>query len=272
MIEIVGVKFRPTGKVYNFLSNNLDLHIGEYCIVETERGFGFGMIDIGRMRIEDESYATRPLKNVIRKATPEDMAVVDENKKIERDAKEFCEKRVLAHKLEMQLVEVECTFDRSRLTFYFLAEGRIDFRELVKDLAQRFRTRIEMRQIGVRDETKLLGGFGVCGCPLCCTTFLKNFETVSIKMAKVQGLTLNPTKLSGMCDRLKCCMTYEYEYYKQMSKYMPKVGQIVKEVNGDGCPCRVKEVNFLDGTVVVEEGEETPVKKKLFYRDLEKVK
>lgn len=268
MIEIVGVKFRPTGKVYNFLANNLDLIIGDHCIVETERGFGFGTVDVGRMCLEDTHFS-RPLKNVLRKATGRDFAIVEENKAMEVDAADFCLKRVIDRGLDMQLVDVECTFDRCRLTFYFISEGRIDFRELVKDLAQKYKTRIEMRQIGVRDEAKLIGGYGVCGHPLCCTTFLKNFETVSIKMAKVQKLTLNPSKLSGVCDRLKCCLTYEYDYYRQMAKYMPRRGQMVRHLDGSG-PYRVYEVNYLDGTVVVELREGT--KQKLYYRDLEKVK
>lgn len=268
MIEIVGVKFRSTGKVYNFLSNNLDVHIGDYCVVETERGYGFGKVDIGKICLED-THVSRPLKSVLRKATEQDFEIVRENTEMEKDAAEFCERRVNERGLDMQLVEVECTFDRSRLTFYFISEGRVDFRELVKDLAQKYRTRIEMRQIGVRDEAKLIGGFGVCGCPLCCTTFLKNFETVSIKMAKVQGLTLNPSKLSGLCDRLKCCLTYEYDYYRQMAKYLPRCGQMILTLDGKG-PYKVREVNYLDGTVLVdvEEGN----KQKFHYRDLEKVK
>jgi cell fate regulator YaaT (PSP1 superfamily) len=269
MIEIVGVKFRPTGKVYNFLNNGLELEIGECCIVETERGEGFGKVDVGRMIVKAELYSLRPLKSVLRKATEEDFSTFRANKTLEIDAAEFCLRRVIDRGMEMQIVDVECTFDRSRLTFYFISEGRVDFRELVKDLAQKYRTRIEMRQIGVRDEAKLVGGFGVCGRPLCCTTFLRNFETVSIKMAKVQGLTLNPSKLSGLCDRLKCCLTYEFEFYKQMSKYMPRCGQMVQTLDGSG-PFKVREVNFLNGTVVVEV--ERGVKQKMFYRDLEKVK
>ncbi|PIE35059.1 stage 0 sporulation protein [candidate division KSB3 bacterium] len=268
MTEIVGVKFRTTGKVYNFLANDLTLRIGDRCVVETERGFGFGTVDIGKMCVNSTLFS-RPLKRVLRKATPEDLEIVKENESIEKDAWKFCLKRVLVRRLEMQLVDVECTFDRNRLTFYFIAEGRIDFRELVKDLAQKFRTRIEMRQIGVRDEAKLIGGHGVCGRPLCCTTYLKNFETVSIRMAKVQGLTLNPSKLSGVCDRLKCCLTYEYDYYRQMSKYMPRRGQMVRDLDGNG-PFRVRDVNYLDGTVLVELSDGT--KEKLFYRDLQKVK
>jgi cell fate regulator YaaT (PSP1 superfamily) len=268
MIEFVGVKFRPTGKVYHFLINNIDLEVGDQCVVETERGFGFGTVDTGRMMMEETVFARR-LKNVIRKATPEDYAALRKNKTMEADAAKFCLKRVLERGLDIQLIDVECTFDRSRLTFYFISEGRIDFRELVKDLAQKYRTRIEMRQIGVRDEAKIVGGYGVCGRPLCCTTFMKNFETVSIKMAKVQGLTLNPSKLSGICDRLKCCLTYEYDYYKQMSKYMPKRGQMVRHSSGAG-PYRVREVNYLDGTVVVDFVDGT--KRKLSYRDLEKVR
>lgn len=268
MIEIVGVKFRPTGRVYNFLTNQLDLQIGDQCIVETERGFGFGAVDGGKICVE-ESHLSRPLKNVLRQATPEDLAIVEENHAIEIDAKQFCLKRITARQLDMQLVDVECTFDRNQLTFYFIAEGRIDFRELVKDLAQKYRTRIELRQIGVRDEAKLIGGFGVCGRPLCCTTFLKSFDTVSIKMAKVQGLTLNPTKLSGICDRLKCCLTYEYEYYKDMSKYMPRCGQMVCCQDGSG-PYRVCEVNYLEGSVVVEVSEGQ--KQKLPYSEVESQK
>ncbi len=267
MIEFVGIKFRPTGKIYNFLTNNIELEVGDHCIVETERGFGFGTVDTGKMVMDDTLFA-RPLKNVIRKATAEDYAVLQENSRMEAEAAEFCLKQALEKGLDMQLIEVECTFDRSRLTFYFISEGRIDFRELVKDLAQKYKTRIEMRQIGVRDETKIIGGFGVCGRPLCCTTFMKNFETVSIKMAKVQGLTLNPSKLSGICDRLKCCLTYEYDYYKQMAKYMPRRGQMVRYPNGAG-PYRVREVNYLEGTVVVDFADGT--KRKLYYRDLEKI-
>ncbi len=268
MIEIVGVKFRPTGKVYNFLANKLDLNIGDHCIVETERGFGCGVVDIGKMYV-DETHFSRPLKNVLRKATERDFAIVEENKEKEADAADFCSKCVIDRGLDMQLADVECTFDRSRLTFYFISEGRIDFRELVKDLAQKYRTRIEMRQIGVRDEAKLIGGCGVCGRPLCCTTFLKSFETVSIKMAKAQKLTLNPSKLSGVCNRLKCCLTYEYDYYRQMSKYMPRRGQMVRSLDGHG-PYRVCDVNYLDGTVTVEWSEGS--KRKMYYRDLEKVK
>jgi cell fate regulator YaaT (PSP1 superfamily) len=267
MIEFVGVKFRPTGKVYHFLSNNRDLQVGDHCIVETERGIGFGTIDMGKMML-DEKLFTRPLKSVVRKATEEDYQVLQENRQIEREAAEFCLKRSLDRGLEMQLVDVECTFDRSRLTFYFLAEGRIDFRELVKDLAQQYKTRIEMRQIGVRDETKVVGGYGICGRPLCCTTFIKNFETVSIRMAKVQGVTLNPSKLSGVCDRLKCCLAYEYDYYRDMAKYMPRCGQTV-HYPGATDSYKVREVNYLDGTVVVELADGT--KQKVSYRDLERV-
>lgn len=268
MIEFVGVKFRATGKTYNFLSNSLDLKIGEHCIVETERGAGFGMVDIGRMRLEDEQVH-REMKSVIRKATDEDYAIVMENDRLEAEAEEFCLKCVLERGIDMQLVDVEFTFDRSRLTFYFISEGRIDFRDLVKDLAQKYRTRIEMRQIGVRDEARIVGGYGVCGCPLCCNTFLKNFETVSIKMAKVQGLMLNPSKLSGVCDRLKCCLTYEYDYYRQMAKYMPRRGQLVRDLEGNG-PYKIIEVNYLDETVTLDSEDGTRLKK--CYRELEKIK
>jgi cell fate regulator YaaT (PSP1 superfamily) len=267
MIEFVGVKFRPTGKVYNFLINQIQLEVGDQCVVETERGLGFGTVDTSRM-IMEETFFARPLKSIVRKAAPEDYAIVQENISIEAEAREFCLKRVIDRGLEMQLVDVEYMFDRSRLTFYFLAEGRVDFRELVKDLAQQYKTRIEMRQIGVRDETKIMGGYGICGRPLCCTTFMKNFETVSIKMAKVQGLALNPSKLSGCCERLKCCLTYEYEYYKQMAKYMPKRGQLVRYPNTSET-FRVSEVNYLEGTVVLDLDDGT--KRKVNYCDLEKV-
>lgn len=270
MIEFVGVKFRPTGKVYNFLTNHLDLHVGEQCIVETERGIGAGTVDVGKMLLDDTFLTDRSLRSVIRKATPEDCTIIRENRLIELEASEFCLKRAVERGLDMQLVDVEYTFDRSCLTFYFLSEGRIDFRELVKDLAKQYKTRIEMRQIGVRDEARLVGGFGVCGRPLCCLTFMKNFETVSIKMAKVQGLTLNPSKLSGICDRLKCCLTYEYDYYKQMAKYMPKRGELVRYVNGTG-PYKVREVNFLDETVILDLDEEGN-KCKVHYCELEKIK
>jgi cell fate regulator YaaT (PSP1 superfamily) len=267
MIEFVGVKFRPTGKVYHFLTNNLDLKVGDQCIVETERGFGFGTVDIGKMILEEKLFS-RPLKTVIRKATAEDYEILRENKVLERDAAEFCFKQALDRGLDIQLIDVECTFDRNRLTFYFISEGRIDFRELVKDLAQQYKTRIEMRQIGIRDEAKIIGGYGICGRPLCCTMFIKNFETVSIRMAKVQGVTLNPSKLSGICDRLKCCLAHEYDYYREMAKYMPKCGQMVHHP-GEIRSYKVREVNYLDGTVVVDIGDGTT--KKLYYRDLERV-
>jgi cell fate regulator YaaT (PSP1 superfamily) len=267
MIEFVGVKFRPTGKVYNFLTDELELDVGDQCVVETERGYGFGTVDVGHMLL-DETLFRRPLKKVVRKATPEDYAMVSENRRLEVEALEFCRKRAIERRLDMQLVNVEYTFDRSRMTFYFLADGRIDFRELVKDLAQQYKTRIEMRQIGVRDEAKLIGGYGVCGRPLCCQTFMRNFETVSIKMAKVQGLALNPSKLSGICDRLKCCLTYEYDYYRQMAKYMPRRGQMIRHCDGSG-PFKVREINYLEQSVVVDMGNGT--KQKLFYRELEKV-
>ncbi len=271
MIEFVGVKFRPTGKVYNFLTNAIDLEVGDMCVVETERGIGFGIVDTGKKVMEDSIFA-RPLKQVLRKATDDDCDIFWENKKIEKEAAGFCLKRVVERSLEMQLVDVEYTFDHNRLTFYFISDGRIDFRELVKDLAQKYKTRIEMRQIGVRDEAKLIGGFGVCGRPLCCTSFMKNFETVSIKMAKVQGLTLNPSKLSGICDRLKCCLTYEYEFYRQMAKYMPRRGQAVRYCEGVGPTgtFRVRDVNYLDGTVVIDLDDGT--KESVSFRDLEKVK
>ena len=247
MIEIVGVKFRPTGRVYNFLTNQLDLQIGDQCIVETERGFGFGEVDGGKICV-DETHLSRPLKNVLRQATPEDLAIVEENHAIEIDAKQFCLKRITARQLDMQLVDVECTFDRNQLTFYFIAEGRIDFRELVRELAAVFRTRIELHQIGVRDEAKILGGIGPCGRTLCCSTFLGDFVPVSIKMAKDQGLSLNPAKISGLCGRLMCCLNYENDTYVSLRKAMPDYGQEVMTPEGKG---KVVELNVLSQVVKV---------------------
>ncbi len=267
-MNIISVRFRTYGQTSLYTAPE-PLCEGDRVMVETEQGLALAEVAHCH-ESPPASCDVEQLPAVLRKATEAEQETGRANDELAAQAQRFCRNCIENRRLDMKLVDVEIFFDRSKFIFYFTAPARIDFRELVKDLAQRFRTRIEMRQIGVRDETKLIGGFGVCGCPLCCTTFLKNFETVSIKMAKVQGLTLNPSKLSGICDRLKCCMTYEYECYKQAAKYMPKVGQMVKDVGGGG-PYRVKDVNYLDGTVIVEEGNDTPVRKKLFYRDLEKV-
>ncbi|MDN5378799.1 MAG: hypothetical protein PWQ76_1054, partial [Clostridiales bacterium] len=197
----------------------------------------------------DESEIVSPLKTVIRVATEKDMKIVEQNKKKEVDARKICEEKIAAHGLNMKLVDVECTFDNNKLLFYFTAENRVDFRELVKDLAAVFRTRIELRQIGVRDEAKMLGGLGVCGRPFCCRTFLGEFQPVSIKMAKEQGLSLNPTKISGTCGRLMCCLKYEQDTYEELLKTMPKVGAYVDTPVGKGY---VEEINLLTGKVKVK--------------------
>ncbi|NLG83764.1 MAG: stage 0 sporulation family protein [Firmicutes bacterium] len=214
MPKVVGVRFKQAGKIYYFDPDGLELEPGKQVIVETARGLEFGQIIVGPKEVPEEEI-TPPLKKVLRVATPEDLAQVEENRERERRARVIFEEKVAAHGLEMKLVDVEYTFDRSKIVFYFTAEGRVDFRELVKDLAAVFRTRIELRQIQVRDEAKMLGGFGPCGRPLCCATFLGEFEPVSIKMAKEQNLSLNPTKISGLCGRLMCCLRFECENYRR---------------------------------------------------------
>jgi cell fate regulator YaaT (PSP1 superfamily) len=208
MPEVLGIRFKPCGKVYDFEVNGLEVREGDHVIVESDFGLSLGKVIRGRRTIEKSE---RELKRVVRAATEEDFRTKEENKQLEKEAREFCMERIMARGLPMKLVTTETTLDKKRIVFYFTAEGRIDFRELVKDLASRFKTRIEMRQIGVRDEAKLLGGFGVCGRPLCCNTFLSSFEPVSIKMAKKQEMVLNIGKLSGLCSRLMCCLRYEYD-------------------------------------------------------------
>ncbi|MGQ9779600.1 MAG: PSP1 domain-containing protein [Bacillota bacterium] len=214
MPKVVGVRFKQAGKIYYFDPGELELGPGKQVIVETARGLEFGQVIVGPKEVPEEEI-TPPLKKVLRVATPEDLAQVEENRERERRARAVFEEKVAAHGLEMKLVDVEYTFNRSKIIFYFTAEGRVDFRELVRDLAGVFRTRIELRQIQVRDEAKMLGGFGPCGRPLCCATFLGEFEPVSIRMAKEQNLALNPTKISGLCGRLMCCLRFECENYRR---------------------------------------------------------
>lgn len=227
MIEVVGVRFKKAGKIYYFDPNNLDINAGNYVIVETARGIEFGECVIGIKEIP-ESDIIAPLKSVIRVAEKEDINKHKENKLKEKDALEICLKKVEEHGLNMKLIDVEYTFDNNKVIFYFTADGRVDFRELVKDLATIFKTRIELRQIGVRDEAKMLGGMGACGRTLCCSTFLGDFASVSIKMAKEQNLSLNPTKISGICGRLMCCLNYEQSTYEDIRQRLPKVGSIVR--------------------------------------------
>jgi len=227
LVTVVGVRFKKAGKIYYFDPGDLPIEIGDKVIVETIRGIEFGEVVVGIKEVAEEEIVA-PLKKVIRIATPEDVEHYYENKKKEAKAFEICLQKIQQHGLEMNLIDVEYTFDNTKVIFYFTAEGRVDFRELVKDLAAVFRMRIELRQIGVRDEAKIIGGLGPCGRPLCCTTFLGEFEPVSIKMAKDQNLSLNPTKISGICGRLMCCLKYEQEMYDKIKAELPKVGSIIR--------------------------------------------
>ena len=231
MITIIGVRFRNVGKVYYFSPRELDICVGDHVIVETARGVEYGFVVLGPKEVDD-SKVIQPLKEVIRIATPKDDAREESNRKKEKEAFEICQKKIRAHNLEMKLIDAEYTFDNNKLLFYFTADGRIDFRELVKDLAAVFKTRIELRQIGVRDEAKMLNGIGICGRPLCCASFLGDFQPVSIKMAKEQNLSLNPTKISGVCGRLMCCLTNEEETYEELNRQLPGVGDHVTTPEG----------------------------------------
>lgn len=233
MIKVVGVRFKPVGKIYYFEPGEEEVLAGDGVIVETSRGTEFGYVVIPVREINEEEF-TIPLKKIIRKATKEDEVTLSENKAKEKEAFGICLEKIKANKLEMNLVDVEYTFDRSKVLFYFTADGRIDFRQLVKDLATVFRTRIELRQIGVRDEAKMLGSIGICGRELCCSKFLEDFQPVSIKMAKEQSLSLNPTKISGSCGRLMCCLKYEQEAYEHLNSGLPGVGAFVKTPSGNG--------------------------------------
>ena len=247
MIKIIGVRFKSGGKVYYFNPNGLPAKKDEYVIVETARGIEMGKVVIEEKEISEENIS-KPLKDVIRLATPEDVAISKANREKEKAAFDICLEKIKDHNLEMKLIEVEYTFDGSKILFYFTAEGRVDFRELVKDLATIFKTRIELRQIGIRDETKTLGSIGICGRELCCSKFLGEFEPVSIKMAKEQGLSLNPTKISGICGRLMCCLKYEQENYEELLKITPKQGALVETPDGKGT---VEYVELLKGKVKV---------------------
>lgn len=248
MTEIIGVRFKSVGKMYYFSPGNLKVDAGAKVIVETSRGIECGEVVMPNREVED-SKVTSPLKTVIRIANENDMKIIAQNQKKEQDAMKICQDKIIAHKLDMKLVDVECTFDNNKLLFYFTADTRVDFRELVKDLASVFRTRIELRQIGVRDEAKMLGGLGICGRPFCCATYIGEFQPVSIKMAKEQGLSLNPTKISGTCGRLMCCLKYEQDTYEDLLKHMPKVGAYVKTPQFKGY---VEEINLLTGKLKVK--------------------
>lgn len=232
MIKVVGIRFKKAGKIYYFDPNNSGIKKDDYAIVETARGIEFGQCVIGEKEIEEDQIIS-PLKLVIRVASAEDIKKHEENKSKEIDAFDICLDKIAEHALDMKLIDVEYTFDNNKVIFYFTADGRIDFRELVKNLASIFKTRIELRQIGVRDEAKMLGGLGPCGRPLCCSSFLGDFASVSIKMAKEQNLSLNPTKISGICGRLMCCLNYEQTTYEQIRKTLPKAGSIVETIYGN---------------------------------------
>lgn len=238
---VVGIRFKKAGKIYYFDPDNMEMKRGDNVIVETARGVEFGTVEIGNRDI-DESEIVSPLKKVTRIATEEDKEKNKENKEKEKSAFSTCVEKIKKHNLDMKLIDVEYTFDNNKIIFYFTADGRIDFRELVKDLASVFRTRIELRQIGVRDEAKMVNGIGICGRTLCCATFLGDFHPVSIKMAKDQGLSLNPSKISGVCGRLMCCLKYEQEAYEDLIKNLPKEGDIINTPEGDG---EVLSVNVL---------------------------
>ncbi len=248
MLKIIGVRFKSVGKVYYFDPKNYKLAIGDKVIVETARGVECGEVAMVDREI-DESTFSSPIKPIIRAATEEDLRRIENNKQKEKDAFKICQDKIAVHGLKMNLIDVECTFDNNKMLFYFTAENRVDFRELVKDLAAVFKTRIELRQIGVRDEAKMLGGLGICGQPFCCSRFLGDFQPVSIKMAKEQGLSLNPTKISGTCGRLMCCLKYEQNAYDDLLKTTPKQGAIVKTTSGRGV---VEEVNLLTGKLKVK--------------------
>lgn len=231
MVKVIGVRFRQAGKIYYFSPGKLKIRTGDHVIVETARGLEYGYVVIGDKEVDD-SKVVQPLKPVLRMATEQDTRQAEENKEKEKEAFKICLEKIRKHKLEMKLIDVEYTFDNNKVLFYFTADGRIDFRELVKDLASVFKTRIELRQIGVRDETKIKGGIGICGRSLCCNTFLSEFVPVSIKMAKEQNLSLNPTKISGVCGRLMCCLKNEQDTYEYLNSKLPNVGDEVKTNTG----------------------------------------
>lgn len=257
MKTIAGIRFKKVGKIYYFSPGKFNLKLGDHVIVETVRGVECGEVAIPNREIEDNAISS-PLKPIIRVADENDLRIAEKNKIKEREAFKICEEKIAARKLKMNLVDVECTFDNNKLLFYFTAETRIDFRELVKDLAAVFRTRIELRQIGVRDEAKILGGLGICGREFCCKAHMGDFNPVSIKMAKEQGLSLNPTKISGTCGRLMCCLKNEQPAYEALLKITPKVGALV--VTPDGDRGRVEDVNLITGKLRVKtDKSEVPV-------------
>lgn len=248
MTEIIGVRFKDVGKVYYFSPAGEKLKTGDRVIVETARGIECGEVVIANRSIEDEKVV-QPLKAIIRTATADDLETLEKNRLKEQEIMQVFSRKIAEHKLEMKPIDIDCTFDGSKILFYFTAESRVDFRELVKDLASVYRTRIELRQIGVRDEAKMLGGLGICGRQFCCSSFLGEFQPVSIKMAKEQSLSLNPTKISGTCGRLMCCLKYEQDCYEELLKITPKIGALVDTPEGKGV---VEDTNLLTGVIKVK--------------------
>lgn len=259
MVKVIGVRFRKAGKIYFFAPGDIPVEKGQHVIVETARGIEYGLVVLGIRDIEEDQI-TAPLKTVIRIATKEDDQTEAANKIKEKEAYKICLEKIQKHGLEMKLIDAEYTFDNNKVLFYFTADGRIDFRELVKDLAAIFKTRIELRQIGVRDETKVVGGYSICGRPLCCSTFLSEFIPVSIKMAKEQNLSLNPTKISGVCGRLMCCLKNEEETYEELNRRLPLVGDTV--TTSDGLKGEVTSVSVLRQLVkvIVEVNDEKEIR------------
>ena len=259
MTKVIGIRFRTAGKIYYFDPRDVELKRGDHVIVETARGVEYGTVVMPPTDMEDGEI-TQPLKPVMRKASSEDDEKEKKNREKEKQAFKICKEKIVKHGLEMKLIDAEYTFDNNKVLFYFTADGRVDFRELVKDLASVFKTRIELRQIGVRDETKILGGIGFCGRPLCCHTYLSDFAPVSIKMAKEQNLSLNPSKISGICGRLMCCLKNEEDIYEELNRKMPNPGDTV--TTDDGFTGEVASVNVLRQLVkvVIEEGDEKEIK------------
>lgn len=248
MTQVISIKFKDDGAVYYFDPDNKNYKTGSYAIVETSQGIECGIVSEGNHEVEDESIV-KPLKKALRVATDADLKKVEDNKVKAAGAFKICEEKVVAHGLDMKLIEAQYSFDSSKIIFFFTSDGRVDFRELVKDLAATFHTRIELRQIGVRDEARMLGGIGICGQPFCCARFLNGFQPVSIKMAKEQGLSLNPTKISGSCGRLMCCLKYEQDAYEYLLKKTPNIGSLVKTEAGTGV---VTDVNVITGNLIVK--------------------
>ncbi len=247
MVEVVGVRFKSSGKMYYFSAGQLTIKEGEGVIVETARGMEYATVELGKTMVSDDNVV-KPLKSIVRIADEKDIKRHEENESRKAEALKLCQEKITKHNLEMKLIDVEYTFDNNKIVFYFTADGRIDFRELVKDLASVFRMRIELRQVGVRDEAKMLGGVGCCGRPLCCASWLADFQPVSIKMAKNQNLSLNPTKISGICGRLMCCLKYENDTYCQLRKGMPEINDVVDTPEGKA---KVIETDIIRGIVKV---------------------